>query len=210
MSIKLNLGSHNKDVGQDYINIDALDLPNVDLYTDLREIPFKFKVKKKDKLDWDFLFDNHLDGTDEFNIPDNFADEIVMIEVLEHLSFRITHKVLKECHRILKVGGVLKIQVPDCGKAMQLWNEKKVCKCVLHKPLDGKFIGKIDCPLCHGEARLGWQRWLFSFCGAQKHQFDAHLAIFTKDLLDEEIRKAGFGEYKFKENPVKLIVEAIK
>ena len=35
MLVKLNLGSHNKDVGKDYINVDALeDLPNVDLGID--------------------------------------------------------------------------------------------------------------------------------------------------------------------------------
>ena len=61
--IKLNLGSHNKKIGEEYINIDAMDLENVDLICNLEETPFAFKVKKPDKLEgWDFLFEDHLGG----------------------------------------------------------------------------------------------------------------------------------------------------
>ena len=144
-------------------------------------------------------------------MPDSFADEIVLEEVLEHLSYRRTRFVLMEIYRILKVGGKLRIQVPDCGMAMKAWNDGKICDCVPHKPptLDG-FKAKSDCPRCKGEGVIDWERWLFSFTGAQKHPFDTHKSIFTKKILDYEIRKAGFGEYNFSEHPVKLKVECIK
>lgn len=211
MPIKLNLGSHNKDIGNDYINVDILELGNVDLLCNLNQTPFYFKVKKSDKVkDWDFLFEDNLEGKTSFMLENNCIDEIVMDEVLEHLSFRITERVLNEIFRILKVGGVFKLQVPDCGAAMRAWVEKKICRCVPHKAfVDGEFRAKKDCPQCQGKAIMDWERWLFSFTGAQKHQFDTHLAIFTKDILSEELRKAKF-DFQFIDNPVKLKVIATK
>ena len=217
MSIKLNLGSHNKDIGNEYINIDALDLPNVDLECDLNIIPFNFKVKKKNKLDtpdWDFLFEDHLSGRTEFTLKNNFADEIVMEEVLEHISFRNTVPVLKEMFRVLKVGGKLRIQVPDCEAAMRAYIEKKICTCVPHKALVADpylaFKGKPNCPICKGTAVMDPERFLYSFTGAQKHKYDIHLAIFTRDILTAKLREAGITEYKFIDNPIKLKVEIIK
>lgn len=209
--IKINLGSNDKNIGEGYINIDALDLPNVDALADLNNIPFSLKIKRKERFkDFDYVFEEYLSGDKEFQIQSNSVDEIVMIEVLEHISFRRTSAILKECHRILKVGGILKIQVPDCGKAMRLWTEKKVCQCVPHKPENGIYKGQSNCPICGGKAELGWQRWLYSFTGAQKHKYDAHLAIFTEEILKEEIRKIGFDSYKFLEHPVKIKLEAVK
>lgn len=210
--IKLNLGSHDKIVGEDWVNVDILNLPNVDILCNLAIVPFQFQIKNRKKVEnWDFLFEEELEGKKEFRLPGNFVDEILVEEVLEHLSFRITTVVLKEIYRILKVGGILKVQVPDCGKAMEAWVNKKICKCVPHKPeKDQEFKGKSDCLLCHGNALMDWERWLFSFTGAQKHEYDLHRAIFTKDILESEIRKVGFERYNFIDNPVKLKVECIK
>lgn len=214
MAIKLNLGSHSKSIGEDYINVEIQDLNNVDLNCDLSKVPFEFVVKQQHKLkgnEWDFLFEYNLSGRTLFRLPNNFADEIVMEEVLEHISFRKTTIVLKEIFRILKVEGKLRIQVPDCGSTMRAWVDGKVCNCVPHKAfVDGTFRAKSDCKICGGKAIMDWERWLFSFTGAGKNKYDFHLAIFTKDILEKELRKAGFTEYKFIDNPVKLKVEATK
>lgn len=45
--------------------------------------------------------------------PDNSADEILASHILEHLERRIGLEFLRECHRLLKPGGVLRIAVPD-------------------------------------------------------------------------------------------------
>ena len=214
--IKLNLGSHNKDVGKEYINVDVLDLPNVDLICDLNIVPFKFKIRNPEKFknneeSWDFLFDNHFRGETTFRLEDFFVDEVLMEETLEHISFRRVPAVLKEIYRILKLNGKLRLQVPDCGAAMRAWVEGKVCNCVPHKAfVDGTFKANKGCLKCKGEAIMDWERWLFSFTGAQKHQYDSHLSIFTKQILEEELRKSGFTGYKFIDNQVKLKVEAIK
>lgn len=210
--IRLNLGSNNKLAGDDFVNVDILDLPNVDLFCDLNIVPFQFKTKHREKLkEWDFLFEDYLNGSKEFKLPTNSVDEIVMDEVLEHLSFRVVSAVLREIYRILKVGGKLRLQVPDCGKAMEAYCNKEICDCVPHKLSDElEYRANKDCPKCHGKATIHPDRWLYSFTGAQKHPYDIHRSIFTKDILDFEIRKAGFGEYHFKPHQIKLKLEAIK
>jgi len=79
---KLNLGC-GENIKEGWVNLDSAALPGVDVTHDIEKIPFPFK-----------------DG--EF-------DEILCRDVLEHVEYIPT---LRELHRILKPGGVLRIQVP--------------------------------------------------------------------------------------------------
>ena len=81
--VKINLGSGNKNL-TNYINCDFVKSLDVDKYFDLNKFPYPFS--------------------------NNFADEILMDDVLDHLQNVV--QVLEECHRILKNGGILKINVP--------------------------------------------------------------------------------------------------
>jgi SAM-dependent methyltransferase len=80
---KLNLGS-GSDILVNHINHDIVDLPNVDVTHDLNIYPWPW-------------------GDDSF-------DEILMIDVLEHLNEIVP--AMEELHRILKPGGVVTIRVP--------------------------------------------------------------------------------------------------
>lgn len=212
--IKLNLGSHSKDIGDDWINIDGLDIPNVDAICDLNNTPFVFKIKKIDKFkevipkSWiDSFNKGELRG---YPFGANSIDKVQMIEVLEHLSWRKTYPVLSEIRRILKPGGELEIQVPDCGKAMEYYVNNEVCECVPHKGTAEEYKPDENCFLCSGKGKINPNRWLFSFLGAQKHEFDSHLNIFTKERLENDLKKAGFTNYEFTDDIYKLKVKAIK
>lgn len=52
---------------------------------------------------------------------DNELDEIVASHFLEHLNFWEAEAFLLECHRALKMGGVLLIVVPDTAEIMRRW-----------------------------------------------------------------------------------------
>lgn len=163
---KLNLGSHNKKV-EGFINVDVLPLENVDVVWNLTEFPYPWEADS--------------------------VDEILMMECLEHISFRKTDEVLRECHRILKDGGVINIQVPDIREMMFAYWNGQVCDCVAHKPQNREDgMAKLDCPKCNGYGRVHPNRWLYSFLGAQKHKYDAHLNVFTPETLRDAIIKAGF------------------
>ena len=81
--VKLNLGCGEIYL-KDYINCDFVKRLKVDKIVDLNKFPYPFK--------------------------DNYADEILLDNVLEHLGDLVL--VMQELHRILKKGGKLKIIVP--------------------------------------------------------------------------------------------------
>lgn len=84
---KLNLGCGDQFL-DGYINCDMLPNVKTDKVFDLEKFPYPF--------------------------ADNFADEVLMDNVLEHLHDIVS--TMREIHRILKPGGVVKIIVPY-GKA---------------------------------------------------------------------------------------------
>lgn len=182
---KLNLGS-GRTKREGFLNVDALDWEgNTDIKHDLTIVPFPFS--------------------------DESIDEIYSTEFLEHISFRDTKKFLQECWRILKPDGLLTIQVPDAGKAMEYYVNKEICSCVPHKAVCKEdFKADPDCFDCHGKGKINPMRWQFTFTGAQKHLMDTHKNIFTKESLKLYLEDTFFTNIDFKDNPFKLIVTCNK
>lgn len=213
--IKINLGSGPKNIGGDYINIDAMEWEGkVDAICNLTKYPFEIKIKNHDKFQddlWDLF-----EGEETKIIPSNIVDKIVMDEVLEHISFKETNNVLKEIYRILKKGGELSLQVPDCGKAMEYHVNNEICPCVPHKSVkgdsNGSFKADPNCSKCKGKGKIHPNRWLFSFTGAAKHQYDHHLSIFTYEILFNNLNHIGFSSFEIKndEPGYKLKAKCIK
>ena len=83
MAMKINLGCGQKYL-PDYLNCDVVPHVKADRYFDLNQFPYP--------------------------LESDSADEIFMDNVIEHLDDVI--KVMEELHRILKVGGRLRILVP--------------------------------------------------------------------------------------------------
>lgn len=100
---KLNLGC-GIDIRYDYLNLDIASLPGVDVIYDLETIPYPF--------------------------GDNMFEEILAIDVLEHLSNTI--KVLEELWRISRSGARLIIRVP-------YWNSIDAITDPTHKKLFNEF-----------------------------------------------------------------------
>jgi len=79
---KLNLGCGN-DIKQGWVNLDSAGLPGVDVVWNIEKLPLPF-------------------GDGEF-------DEILANDILEHVEYI---PVLRDLHRILKIGGKLTVRVP--------------------------------------------------------------------------------------------------
>lgn len=92
----------------------------------------------------DKLIDGYTNVDNKFGLSvypldyeDNTIDEIRASHILEHFSHRQTLQVLKEWNRVLKVGGILKVSVPDFTKLIHDFIE--------HPMLEGYlFGGQID------------------------------------------------------------------
>lgn len=182
---KINLGSHNKIIGDDYINVDGLDLENVHIVHDLSTFPYPFE--------------------------DRYAEEILAQEFLEHLPFRSSVKCLKECYRILMPEGKLIIQVPDIGAMCDMYIRRQICQCVPRKATKYEdYKADPNCKLCGGNGKIHPERWRYAFAGAQKHEFDAHLNHFTEEILKNDLTVAGFIDIEFNNNIYKLVCTATK
>jgi SAM-dependent methyltransferase len=82
MKSKLNIGC-GTDIRPDYINLDIVNLPGVDVVCDINQFSLPFE--------------------------DNSFEYIVCNDVLEHVNLE---KVLKDIHRVLIDGGIVEIRVP--------------------------------------------------------------------------------------------------
>lgn len=59
--------------------------------------------------------DVYMDVTRPLPLPDNSIDAIFSEEVIEHVPLPDGRAMLKECHRVLKPGGRLRLSTPDLG-----------------------------------------------------------------------------------------------
>jgi predicted SAM-dependent methyltransferase len=100
---------------EDYINIDIRgilwnkdpdknpNLTTVDNYYKNRVIGERRKC----------YTDYNMDLTKKWAYKANSIDEILMISTIEHFTLKEAKKILKECYRVLKSGGLLKLDFPD-------------------------------------------------------------------------------------------------
>ena len=112
------------------------------------------------------------DCTDLSQFPDNSVSEIYASHVLEHLSYvHVLLSTLKETHRILKAGGILRISVPDF---------EILCKMFLH-------------PSLNIEQRFFIMNVVF---GGQQDPHDFHKVGLTQEFLSSYLQRAGFSSWR--------------
>jgi hypothetical protein len=90
------------------------------------------------------------------------------IDVLEHLPRHDTARALQEWHRILRPGGLLRLQVPDITAIGQLLREQ--------------------------DELQSHELFLHHMYGTQAYTGDFHLAGFTDRVMIEFLRAAGFDK----------------
>jgi len=162
--IKLNLGC-GLDKRKDYVNIDVRKEVYPDIVLDLEKVPYPF--------------------------PDNFADEILAKDVLEHFSFRNVQSILKEWHRILKPNGRIIIQTPDFDQIVQKFYNGEIEK-----------FGDPNTPL--------WYKLSYFLYGGQDYPENTHKCIFTKSELTKLLQQIGFRVLKVYNDNSNIIIEAVK
>jgi predicted SAM-dependent methyltransferase len=126
----------------EFINIDAQPYAHVHVVTDdIRRLP------------------GFADGT---------ADLIYMCHVLEHMRAPHVEAVLREMKRILKVGGVLRLSVPDFDRLLDVYKAS------------GEDLDAIDTQLM----------------GGQESQYNIHYRAFNHRSLSGLLRNVGFADVR--------------
>ncbi len=111
----------------------------------------------------------HIVTTNLFNlsmIPNDAVDLIYMSHILEHVSHRDIVMTLRELRRILRVGGVLRVSVPDFDHVLTIYQAT------------GNDIAAIEQPLM----------------GGQDYSFNYHYTVFNDAHLRGAMLSSGFQE----------------
>jgi len=110
---------------------------------------------------------DHIASAENLNFAaDTSIDLIYSSHVLEHYGRTEFMAVLREWYRVLKIGGVLRISVPDFQACAKLYYENG-----LENGLSG-LIGLI--------------------CGGQRDEYDFHKMIFDEPFLTKALYDVGF------------------
>jgi len=113
----------------------------------------------------------------QLNLPDNCANVAIAVHVIEHFYQWEVQPLLVEWRRVLIPGGKLILELPCMDKVLNY----------LHKCMANKI------PIAPA---MGW----FVFWGDPKYQnpLMGHKWGYTKQMIREELERAGFGEIEFK------------
>lgn len=143
----------------------------------------------------------YLDAGKRFPLPDEIFEYIYSEHIFEHLTFTQGLNMLKECFRVLKPGGHLRLATPDLDFLMGLYYEpeKEIYKKYV-KWSTNRFIPEIS-------SNLDEKDYLSSFVVNNFFRDWGHQIVYNYESLELILKKAGFsniakqevGKSKFKE-----------
>jgi SAM-dependent methyltransferase len=139
MTMKLHLGCGKRFL-PGFVHIDAVDYPHVDHVSTIDNLSF---------------------------VPDSSIDLIYNCHVLEHFKRRDVGRVLREWHRVLKPGGVLRTSVPDFAAVCEIYQRNHDI---------GLVIGPIF--------------------GRQDYLYNIHYNVFDFASLRCDLEAAGFSDIR--------------
>jgi len=138
---------------------------------------------------WSGQCDYVLDARDLSIFPDNHFELIYSRQMLEHIAEWDTVPTLKEWYRVLKPGGIVRINVPDLAQVFYCWLiEKSIEDNTALNNIYGKMYPK-------------------------KHRYERrqHFTGFTFERLKRLLEEVGFVDIiQLEDEPLILLVEAKK
>jgi len=142
--------------------------------------------KKRLSPDWITLGSNLRDDIDYHYTwgdgPTHFEAETVDLiytnHVLEHIAWHKTEIALREAYRILKIGGILEIWVPDFEQIVHGYLRRECLDNLRHFNPEGDFMKWVNAKIFrHGE------------------EGERHFCVFDQSSLRRILKKVGFKTF---------------
>lgn len=170
--MKLNLGC-GPDIKSGYTNVDFRELSGV-TPMDLSQFPWKFE--------------------------DECADEILMLDFLEHFPYKKTIQIINEVWRVLKPGAFVDIQVPDfehCASAACDDSEFGYqCNACGWWFAAGRQERILLCGKCGQSIEDIQDAAIHRLYGGQDYEGNFHYTAFTIGILSRMLEKNGFEKFE--------------
>ena len=168
--MRLNLGC-GSDIKQGYVNVDFRQTHPAVMKVDLSVFPWPFE--------------------------DSSADEILMLDFLEHFPYAQTTSILREVHRILKPGGEVQIQVPDFEELSAAIEQRfgglgyHCNQCGYLFDEDDAWSTLASCPKCKTPLDAISDAAVARLFGGQDYPGNYHQVTFTQHRLTRLCRENG-------------------
>lgn len=143
---KLHIGCGG-DFKGDYINVDLYDTSVCDIKDDVIKLE---------------------------QFPDNFADEIFHMHLLEHLDREEGIEAVKNWHRVLKPGGRLIFECPEADETYRMW-------------LEMSYEERWE------KVQNLWHGYNMQIWGSQDHPGQYHKMIYDKERIRRWFAEVGFS-----------------
>jgi predicted SAM-dependent methyltransferase len=121
----------------------------------------------------------YLDATAKFPLPDGVFDFIFSEHMIEHVSYAHAEHMLRECFRIMKAGGRIRISTPDLKFLMELYRTDK-------SPLQEEYVRRT--------AEEAGIKALDTHVINRFVREWGHLFIYDEKALRIALEQAGFAE----------------
>ena len=184
IEIKLNIGCGPSGQFHGYINIDNSPSVLLGKFPRIKKVLFKLGAIKENQYEanWSGVF--RCDVTKGIPYGSSTVDKIYSSHMLEHINHDNGLFFIKECYRVLKPGGVLRLVVPDL-----LWYAEKYVE------RTQKVIGSKELP----DDRTAHDDFLNTIYGAylKKRRYGAeHYFMYDLPTLVFVLKAAGFENIK--------------
>lgn len=167
--MKINAGC-GTDIRSGYTNVDFRGGTGVDVIADLSVLPWPF--------------------------ADSSAEEMLLLDFLEHFSYRQTDDILTETWRVLLPGGKLILQVPDFGHCAHAASMEPpfMCNKCGWEFNDGDGLHIKRCGRCEKPLTEIADEAIFRLYGGQDYPGNWHYTAFTQERLCRLLKKNGFEQ----------------
>ncbi|MFW6161736.1 MAG: class I SAM-dependent methyltransferase [Planctomycetota bacterium] len=126
----------------------------------------------------------YLDVRQRFPFDDETFDYVFTEHLIEHVTFEEGESMLRECHRVLKPAGRIRVSTPDLDRLLGLWRNRE-------QELPQRYVRwVIDSFLPHLA-----QRGKYHPVHVINSMFQnwGHLFLYNADLLKATLEEAGFS-----------------